>query len=127
MATIYSWRECGTNLNLQPSDLFALDFYLIRGRQQENPVLRRRGSVQITIREGGQDPPFLETVNYWGILKKRMKIKCNSCGKLVSYVYDDGLPLMNGTGQFGFGLSQAIPRNPSYRFLCKCLPFFSSF
>ncbi|GKE74984.1 hypothetical protein Tco_1537025 [Tanacetum coccineum] len=44
-----------------------------------------------------------------------------SCGKLVGHVYDDGPPIMTGTGQFGFGPSQAIPRAPRYRFKVKAL------
>lgn len=65
--------------------------------------------------------PFFETLNYWGIQRKRTKIKCNSCGHLVGYIYDDGPPLTGGIGQYGFGPSQVVPRAPRYRFKTKTL------
>lgn len=43
------------------------------------------------------------------------------CSKLVGYVYDDGLFMMQGMGQFGMGPSQVISRAPRYRFKIKAL------
>lgn len=65
--------------------------------------------------------PFFETVNYWGIQRKRVKMQCRGCGFLVGYIYDDGPPLMSGKGQIGFGPSQVIPRAPRFRFKIKAL------
>jgi hypothetical protein len=65
--------------------------------------------------------PLFETVNYWGIQRKRTKIKCSSFGRLVGYVYDNGPPLTNNTGQFHMGPSQVIPRAPRYQFKSKVL------
>ncbi|XP_042012756.1 uncharacterized protein LOC121761208 [Salvia splendens] len=120
MATIYSCRECGANLNLQPADLFPPDFYFEAGNKKTLSFAAVDPS-KFRFEKEDKIRPFFETVNYWGIQRKRVKIICNSCGKLVGYVYDDGPPLMNGTGQFGFGPSQAIPRNPRYRFKDKSL------
>ncbi|CAI9777166.1 unnamed protein product [Fraxinus pennsylvanica] len=53
--------------------------------------------------------------------RKRTKIKCNSCGKLVGYIYDDGAPMTDSPGQFHMGPSQVVPRNPRYRFKTKAL------
>jgi hypothetical protein len=60
--------------------------------------------------------PFFETFDYWGIQRRRIRIYCANCDKLLGYVYDDGPPIMRGTGQFHMGPSQSVPRNPRYRF-----------
>ncbi|KAF0893294.1 hypothetical protein E2562_023933 [Oryza meyeriana var. granulata] len=65
--------------------------------------------------------PFFETLNYWGIQRKRTRISCDACGRLLGYVYDDGPPVMQGTGQFGMGPSQVIPRRPRYRIKTKAV------
>ncbi|OVA15968.1 hypothetical protein BVC80_1823g23 [Macleaya cordata] len=120
MASIYSCAECGTNLNLQTIHLFPSDFYFEAG----NKGTLSFGVVdQTKFRFEKEDKikPFFETINYWGIQRKRIKMKCNSCGHLVGYVHDDGPPLTNSTGQFHMGPSQVIPRDPRYRFKTKAL------
>ncbi|CAA0824375.1 Unknown protein [Striga hermonthica] len=120
MATIYCCRECGANLNLQAAHLFPSDFYFEAGNKN-TLSFSAVDSSKFRFKTEDKIRPFFETVNYWGIQRKRTKIKCNSCGKLVGYIYDDGPPLTNSIGQFGFGPSQAVPRNPRYRFKEKAL------
>ncbi|GFY88057.1 hypothetical protein Acr_05g0016960 [Actinidia rufa] len=86
MASIYSCTECGSNLNLYTVYLFA--GFLLRSRQQGHTLVRRRRLHQVQVREREQKiRPFFETLDYWGIQRKRTKIKCHSCGRLVGYVY----------------------------------------
>ena len=65
--------------------------------------------------------PFFETLNHWGIHRKRTKIMCASCGKLIGYVYDDGPPATNNIGQCGRGPIQDVPRYPQYRLKIEAL------
>ena len=65
--------------------------------------------------------PFFETIDYWGIQRKRTKLSCAACAAVLGYIYDDGPPLMQGHGQLGFGPSQSVPRAPRYRFKIKSL------
>ncbi|KAK1410499.1 hypothetical protein QVD17_37036 [Tagetes erecta] len=120
MASIYTCNECGTNLNLHTSNLFPPDFYFEAGNKNSLSFASIDSSKFRFVKED-KIKPFFETINYWGIQRKRTKLICNSCGHLVGYVYDDGPPMMTGTGQFGFGPSQAIPRAPRYRFKNKAL------
>ncbi|KAM7260925.1 hypothetical protein ACFE04_026400 [Oxalis oulophora] len=120
MASIYNCTECGNNLNLSTSNLFPKDFYFEAGNKN-TLSFASIDTTKVSFDKEDKIRPFFETVNYWGIQRNRTKIKCISCGKLVGYVYDDGPPMMNGIGQFGFGPSQAIPRAPRYRFKIKAL------
>lgn len=120
MATTYCCRECGCDLNLHDSCLFPPDFYFEAGNKN-TLSFSAIDSSKFRFEKEDKIRPFFETVNYWGIVRNRTKIKCNSCGKLVGYIYDDGPPLTNSNGQCGFGPSQAIPRDPRYRFKNKAL------
>ncbi|KAK6237266.1 hypothetical protein QUC31_002735 [Theobroma cacao] len=120
MASIYCCTECGTNLNLSTTHLFPPDFYFEAGNKG-TLSFALIDTTKFKLEKEDKIRPFFETVDYWGIQRKRTKIKCNSCGKLVGYVYDDGPPLANGTGQYHFGPSQVIPRAPRYRFKTKAL------
>ncbi|GMH24545.1 hypothetical protein Nepgr_026388 [Nepenthes gracilis] len=120
MATIYSCKECGANLNLNTLHLFPPDFYFEAGNK--NTVsFSEIDSTKFKLEKEDKIRPFFETLNYWGIQRKRIKIKCDSCGFLLGYVYDDGPPLTNTTGQLHMGPSQVIPRAPRYRFKTKAL------
>ncbi|GKC34396.1 Mss4-like protein [Tanacetum coccineum] len=120
MASIYTCNECGMNLNLHTTHLFPSDFYFEAGN---------KGTISFAIidqtkyRFVNEDriKPFFETLDYWGIQRKRTKMTCSICSKLVGYVYDDGPFMMQGTGQFGMRPSQPIPRAPRYRFKIKAL------
>nr|ACU15790.1 unknown [Glycine max] len=120
MASVYSCTECGSNLNLNSAHAYPPDFYFEAGN---------KGSVSFSavdptkfkFEKEDKLRPFFETVNYWGIQRKRTKIKCNTCDCLLDYVYDDGPPLTNSPGQFHMGPSQVIPRAPRYRFKTKTL------
>lgn len=120
MASIYTCIECGTNLNLHTTNLFPPDFYFEAGNKG-TLSFAAIDSTKFRFVKEDKIRPFFETINYWGIQRKRTKLVCNSCGRVVGYVYDDGPPMMTGTGQFGFGPSQAIPRAPRYRFKIKLL------
>ncbi|KAL3655256.1 hypothetical protein CASFOL_001042 [Castilleja foliolosa] len=120
MTTIYCCRECGDNLNLNAAHLFEPDFYFEAGNKG-TLSFSAVDSSKFRFEKEDKIRPFFETVNYWGIQRKRTKIMCNSCGKLVGYIYDDGPPLTDSIGQFGFGPSQVVPRNPRYRFKIKAL------
>lgn len=120
MASIYTCIECGTNLNLSTTHLYPQDFYFEAGNKG-TLSFSSIDSTKFKFEEEDKIRPFFETVNYWGIQRKRTKIKCNSCGCLVGYIYDDGQPSTISPGQFGLGPSQAIPRAPRYRFKTKAL------
>ncbi|KAG2674029.1 hypothetical protein I3843_13G103300 [Carya illinoinensis] len=120
MASIYSCAECGTNLNLRTVHLFPPDFYFEAGNKG-TLSFSSVDSSKFRFEKEDKIRPFFETVNYWGIQRKRTKIKCNSCGRLVGYIYDDGPPLTDSPGQFHMGPSQVIPRAPRYRFKIKAL------
>lgn len=119
-SSIYSCTECGSNLNLNTTYLYPPNTYFDAGN---------KGSLSFSVIDASkfrfkpEDKirPFFETIDYWGIQRKRTKILCNSCGFKVGYVYDDGPPLTDSPGQFHFGPSQVIPRAPRYRFKKKAL------
>ncbi|EPS60793.1 hypothetical protein M569_14005, partial [Genlisea aurea] len=113
----YGCKECGGDLNLRPAYLFPPDFYFEAGNKKSVSF----SSVDFSrfrLEKEDRFRPFFETVNYWGIQRKRVRIKCGNCGKLLGYVYDDGPPLIHSIGH---GPGQAIPRNPRYRFKIKAL------
>ncbi|CBI24450.3 unnamed protein product, partial [Vitis vinifera] len=116
----YSCRECGTNLNLNATHLFPSDFYFDAGNKG-TLSFACVDATKFRFEKEDKIRPFFETLDYWGIQRKRTKIKCNSCGRLVGYIYDDGPPLTDSPGQLHFGPSQVIPRAPRYRFKTKTL------
>jgi hypothetical protein len=116
----YRCAECGADLNLSTPHLYPADMYFEAGNKGTLSFSwvdesRLRFTPEDRIR------PFFETLNYWGIQRKRVRISCDACGRLLGYVYDDGPPIMQGTGQFGFGPSQVIPRRPRYRIKVKAV------
>ncbi|KAL7223765.1 hypothetical protein ACSBR1_025255 [Camellia fascicularis] len=120
MASIYSCTGCGSNLNLHTIHLFPPDFYFDAGNKG-TLSFSLIDTTKFTFLTEDKLKPFFETLNYWGIQRKRTKINCNCCGSLLGHVYDDGPPLTNSSGQFHLGPSQAIPRAPRYRFKTKAL------
>lgn len=120
MASIYSCTECGTNLNLSSNHLFPPDFYFEAGNKG-TLSFSSVDSTKFRFEKEDKIRPFFETLNYWGIQRKRTKLKCNSCGRLLGYVYDDGPPLTDSPGQLHMGPSQVIPRAPRYRLKTKAL------
>ncbi|RZC66803.1 hypothetical protein C5167_010494 [Papaver somniferum] len=120
MASVYSCAECNRNLNLQTINLFPSDFYFEAGNKGTLSFAVVDES-KLKLEKEDKIRPFFETVNYWGIQRKRIKMKCNNCRYLLGYVYDDGPPLTNSTGQFHMGPSQVIPRDPRFRFKTKAL------
>ena len=108
-SSVYTCTECGANLNLNAAYLYPPEVYFEAGNKN---TLSFSGIDTTKFRFEKEDKirPFWETRNYWGIQRTRTKIKCNGCGRLVGHVYDDGPPMMEGNGQFGFGPSQVIPR-----------------
>lgn len=120
MASIYCCTECGSNLNLHSNHLFPPDFYFEAGNKGTLSFALIDAS-KFRFKKEDKIRPFFETLDYWGIQRKRTKILCNSCGRLLGYVYDDGPPQTDGPGQFHFGPSQVIPRAPRYRFKTKAL------
>ncbi|KAF6135677.1 hypothetical protein GIB67_028248 [Kingdonia uniflora] len=120
MASIYSCKECDSNLNLQTINLYPSNFYFEAGNKN---TLSFASVDETKLRFEKEDKLmlFFETINYWGIQRKRTKMMCNSCGCVVGYVYDDGPPLTDSSGQLNMGPSQVIPRDPRYRFKNKCI------
>ncbi|KAL5706301.1 hypothetical protein ACHQM5_024489 [Ranunculus cassubicifolius] len=120
MASIYSCKECGANLNLHTVHLYPSDFIFDAGNKG-TLSFSSVDETKLRFEEEDKIKPFFETINYWGIQRKRIKIKCNGCSNLIGYVYDDGVPLMDTPGQLHMGPSQVIPRAPRYRFKIKAL------
>ncbi|CAM8996622.1 unnamed protein product [Rhodiola kirilowii] len=120
MASIYTCNECGADLNLNTSQLFPPDFYFEAGNKK-TLSFASIDSTKFKFDKEDKIRPFFETLDYWGIHRNRVKMSCNSCGKLIGYVYDDGPQLTDGAGQFHFGPSQVIPRAARYRLKIKAL------
>ncbi|XP_009594601.1 uncharacterized protein At4g08330, chloroplastic [Nicotiana tomentosiformis] len=120
MASIYSCKECGTNFSLHTTYLYPPDFYFEAGNKG-TLSFSAVDSTKFKFEKEDKIRPFFETINYWGIQRKRTKMACNNCGKVVGYVYDDGPPMTDSPGQFHFGPSQVIPRAPRYRIKNKAL------
>ncbi|KAL4186608.1 hypothetical protein AMTRI_Chr09g14930 [Amborella trichopoda] len=118
--SFYSCKECGASVNLNSNNLFPPDAYFEAGNKG-TLSFSSIDTSKFKLEQEDKIMPFFETLNYWGIQRKRTKIKCLACGKLVGHIYDDGPPLTNSTGQFGMGPSQVIPRLPRYRFKTKAL------
>ncbi|KAL5557492.1 hypothetical protein UlMin_039728 [Ulmus minor] len=113
MASIYSCVECGANLSLNMGHLYPRDVFFEAGNKG-TLFFAAMGSTKFRFEKEDKIRPFFETINYWGCEKcLLMKIKSNSCGRLVGYVYNDG-----------FGPSQVIPRAPRYRFKNKAYGLF---
>jgi len=121
MASIsYSCAECGVPLNLSSSYQYPADFYFEAGNK-DTLSFSAIDDTKFRFEKEDKIMPFFETLNHWGIQRKRTKIKCASCSKLVGYVYDDGPPATNSIGQFGMGPSQVVRRYPRYRLKIKAL------
>lgn len=119
-SAIYSCKECGANLNLSPYHLFPAGVYFEAGNKG-TLSFSAVDATKFRFQKEDKIRPFFETLDYWGIQRKRTRIICDSCGRLVGHVYDDGPPLTDSPGQFHFGPSQVIPRAPRYRFKTKSL------
>ncbi|KAL7238547.1 hypothetical protein ACSBR2_004606 [Camellia fascicularis] len=89
MASIYSCTECGANFNLHTNHLFPLDFYFEAGNKG-TVSFALINATKFKFEKEDKIRPFFETLNYWGIQRKRTKIKCHSCSFLVGCIYDDG-------------------------------------
>ncbi|CAL1394648.1 unnamed protein product [Linum trigynum] len=120
MTSVYGCAECGADLNLSSDHLYPPDFFFEAGNKG-SLSFSTIDTAKFNFEKEDKLRPFFETLNYWGIQRRRTKIKCNHCGYLVGYIYDDGPPLTGGTGQFHMGPSQVIPRAPRYRFKIKSL------
>jgi hypothetical protein len=119
-STAYGCAACGADLNLSAAHLYPAGCYFEAGNKG---TLSFSWVDESRLRFAAEDRirPFFETLDYWGIQRKRTRISCDACGRLIGYVYDDGPPLMEGTGQFGMGPSQVIPRRPRYRIKIKAV------
>ncbi|KAL5210975.1 hypothetical protein ABZP36_006598 [Zizania latifolia] len=119
-AAAYRCAACGADLNLSAALLYPEGVYFEAGNKG---TLSFSWVDESRLRFAAEDKirPFFETLNYWGIQRKRTRISCDACGRLLGYVYDDGPPAMQGTGQFGMGPSQVIPRQPRYRIKTKAV------
>ena len=111
----YCCGGCGGDLNLSAAYLFPPKTYFEAGNKNTLSFSWIDDSKFRFVKED-KLRPFFETVDYWGIQRRRIRIHCANCDKLLGYVYDDGPPIMCGTGQFHMGPSQSVPRNPRYRF-----------
>jgi hypothetical protein len=119
-ATTYACAACGADLNLSAAHLYPAGCYFEAGNKG---TLSFSWVDESRLRFASEDRirPFFETLDYWGIHRKRTRISCDACGRLLGHVYDDGPPVIEGTGQFGMGPSQVIPRRPRYRFKIKAV------
>ncbi|CAL4937533.1 unnamed protein product [Urochloa decumbens] len=116
----YRCAACGADLNLSAAHLYPEGVFFEAGNKG---TLSFSWVDESRLRFAAEDRirPFFETLNYWGIQRKRTRISCDACGVLIGHVYDDGPPIMQGNGQLGMGPSQVIPRRPRYRIKIKAV------
>ncbi|CAL4912457.1 unnamed protein product [Urochloa decumbens] len=116
----YRCAACGADLNLSAAHLYPEGVFFEAGNKG---TLSFSWVDESRLRFAPEDKirPFFETLNYWGIQRKRTRISCDACGVLIGHVYDDGPPIMQGNGQLGMGPSQVIPRRPRYRIKIKAV------
>ncbi|KAF7829006.1 peptide methionine sulfoxide reductase MsrB [Senna tora] len=120
MGCIYTCTDCGTNLNLNPDSLYPPDFYFDAGNKG-TISFSMIDQTKFKFEQEDKVRPFFETLSYWGLHRKRIKILCNTCSRLIGHVYDDGPPLTNNPGQYHMGPTQVIPRASRFRFKTKAL------
>ncbi|MQM10299.1 hypothetical protein Taro_043190 [Colocasia esculenta] len=120
MASVYRCAKCEADLNLSAAHLYSPGTYFEAG---DKGTLSFSWADESKLRLTKEDKirPFFETVNYWGIQRRRTKLQCDACGAVVGHIYDDGPPMMQGHGQLGMGPSQVISRAPRFRFKTKAL------
>lgn len=109
-----SCKGCNRCLNLSDEYLYPPNTYFEAGN---------KGTVSFSAvdktdfrqKEVTKCFPFFETLDYWGLQRRRVRLTCAACGKKMGYIYYDGPSTEPGIGQAGFGHSQMIPRHPRYR------------
>jgi peptide methionine sulfoxide reductase MsrB len=111
---IYYCKGCNRCLNLDDEFLYSKNQYFDAGHkgtlsfsEVDKSDFRQKEQVKCF--------PFFETLNYWGIQRRRTKLMCAACGKSLGFIYKDGPPVDPTIGQFGFGATQMIPRLQRYR------------
>ncbi|KAG0592985.1 hypothetical protein M758_1G287400 [Ceratodon purpureus] len=112
--TIYHCKGCNRCLNLSDEYLYPPNAYFDAGNKG-TLSFSAVDKTEFRQKEQNQCFPFFETVDYWGIQRRRTKLMCAACGKRLGYIYNDGPYADAGIGQGGFGHSQMIPRHPRYR------------
>ncbi|GJN30224.1 hypothetical protein PR202_gb18513 [Eleusine coracana subsp. coracana] len=73
----YRCAECGADLNLSAAHLYPADLYFEAGNKG---TLSFSWVDESRLRFAPEDRirPFFETLNYWGIQRKRIRISCDA-------------------------------------------------
>lgn len=118
-----SCRKCGEFLNVSSNDLYPPDTYFEAGNRgtlsfMEVDMSKFRKQKEKKWRSCF---PFFDSLDSWGIQRKRTQLRCVSCNMLLGYIYYDMPRRAGGGGHSGWGPSQAVPRGERYRLKIKAL------
>lgn len=112
--TSYYCKGCNRCLNLSDEFLYPPNTYFDAGNKG-TLSFSTVDKAEFCQKEQAQCFPFFETLDYWGLQRRRTKLTCAGCGERLGYIYYDGPYMDGGIGQAGFGHTQMTPRLPWYR------------
>jgi hypothetical protein len=117
---MYCCGKCGASLNVSSNDLYPPDTYFEAGNRgtlsfMEVDMSKFRKQKEKKWRSCF---PFFDSLDSWGIHRRRTQLRCISCNMLLGYIYYD---MPRRQGHSGLGPSQAVPRGERYRLKIKAL------
>ncbi|KAM0825018.1 hypothetical protein ACQ4PT_069835 [Festuca glaucescens] len=110
-ATAYGCAACGADLNLSAAHLYPAGCYFEAGNKG---TLSFSWVDESRLRFAAEDRirPFFETLDYWGIQRKRTRISCDALRLPPRLRLRRRAPDHGGDRAVRMGPSQVIPRRP---------------
>ncbi|KAG6550639.1 hypothetical protein Mapa_007736 [Marchantia paleacea] len=113
----YCCRQCGVYLNVSSNMLYPHDTYFQAGNRGTLSFMEIDMS-KFRQQDENRCFPFFDSLDSWGIQRKRTRLRCALCNTLVGYIYYD---MPKRAGDTGLGPSHAVPRGQRYRLKIKSL------
>jgi hypothetical protein len=118
---LYCCGRCGASLNVSSNDLYPPDTHFEAGNRgtlsfMEVDMSKFRKQKEKKWRSCF---PFFDSLDYWGIHRRRTQLRCVSCNTLLGYIYYD-MPRRQGRYS-SWGPSQSVPKGERYRLKIKAL------